>query len=220
MHQLGSGAYPRGCEIDALSAAAVAACDGLDGVVDGIVAEPVECLRRFDPFRLVGTVVKGCVSAPGNETVKVSKAAAAVVNATWHGIVSAEGKPLWHGVDPGADLVLQGSGPNAIPGVAATDCSSGTCVGVPSQLAMLWLSIYLARADPTFNPGNLTHAEFDDLFHTGRQIYGSAVDTDDPDLSRFRDAGGKMVSFHGLVRKPSTIALIKVIACGRLTNAP
>ncbi|AEO68166.1 uncharacterized protein THITE_2117584 [Thermothielavioides terrestris NRRL 8126] len=111
---------------------------------------------------------------------------------------AAEGKALWHGLDPGADLVTQGSGPFVIPGVAATDCSSGICVGVPSSLALLWMTQYLARGDPSFNPLNLTHAEFDDLLHLGRQLFRSAVDTDDPDLSRFRDAGGKMVTFHGL----------------------
>jgi hypothetical protein len=41
------GSYPYGCELDALTAAAIATCDGLDGVVDGIVGEADACLETF-----------------------------------------------------------------------------------------------------------------------------------------------------------------------------
>ena len=37
------------------------------------------------------------------------------------------------------------------------------------------------------------------MVHAGKQQYASILGTDDADLSRFRDSGGKMISFHGLV---------------------
>jgi hypothetical protein len=61
-----------------------------------------------------------------------------------------------------------------------------------------WFKLFVAR-DPEFDISNLTHAEFDRLAHLGRQMYGSLMNANDPDLAAFRDAGGKMVSFHGLV---------------------
>jgi hypothetical protein len=72
-------------------------------------------------------------------------------------------------------------------------------VGNPSALAVPWFTEFLARRHPDFDFGSMTYHLFDHLVRYGRQVYRSAIDTDDPDLSRFRDAGGKMVSWHGLV---------------------
>jgi len=190
-------AYPYGCEMDAISAAAVTACDGLDGVVDGIVSNPDTCLAKFDPFKVVGTPVPNCHQA-GNRTVKISTAAATVVNATWRGMVTTKGARVWYGLPPGSPISKEGNGVLELPGIAGTNCSSGTCVGSPNYLPLSWFTKVLARGDPSFSLASMTHSQFDDMVHTGRQAYASIMDTDDPDLSRFRDAGGKMVTFHGL----------------------
>lgn len=50
------GVYPPSCEIAALTAAAIEACDGLDGVVDGVISDPESC--DFDPVNLVGTTIE------------------------------------------------------------------------------------------------------------------------------------------------------------------
>jgi hypothetical protein len=194
--------YPYGCELEALTAAAVEACDGLDGVVDGIVSDPDACLAAFDPFPLIGTEVKGCKEA-GNATVEIGTAAAVVVNTTWHGMVTPVGGRVWNGFAPGTNLIDAGG----VPGVAATNCSGETCVGAPSDLALPWFTEFLAKGHPDFDVSSMTYQEFNDLVHYGRQVYRSAIDTDDPDLSRFRDAGGKMVSWHGLVSCSSVISV-------------
>lgn len=193
--------YPYGCEMDAISAAAITACDGLDGIVDGIVSDIDACLASFNPFKLIGTPVPNCRQA-GNRTVEISTAAAVVVNATWHGIVTAKGTPTWYGLAPGTLISNEGDGMLELPGIASTNCSSGTCVGNPGYMTLAWIEKFVARGDPTFNVTKMMYAEFDDVVHFGRQIYRSVMDTDDPDLSRFRDAGGKMVTFHGLVSCP------------------
>ncbi|KAK4154241.1 Tannase/feruloyl esterase [Chaetomidium leptoderma] len=185
------GEYPYRCEMDAITAAAVTACDGLDGLVDGLISDPDLCLAKFDPRPLVGTPVPHCQQA-GNRTVEISAAAVAVANATWHGVVSASGARTWYGLGPGSDISTD---PGA---VAATNCTSGTCIGSPQPVSLGWIVPFLGKGAPNFDISRLTHAEFDKLMHIGRQIYRSAIDTDDPDLSEFRDAGGKMVSFHGL----------------------
>ncbi|KAL1837174.1 hypothetical protein VTJ49DRAFT_4184 [Mycothermus thermophilus] len=190
-------AWPYGCELDALSAAATAACDGLDGVIDGAIsASADECLAAFDPFTVVGTPVENCRQA-GNRTVEISRAAAAVVNATWHGVTTAKGKKVWHGVPPGADLSNDGAD-GSVPGVAVTDCSSGTCVGIPQPLTPPWFNLFLAGGDPSFDLASMTHEEYDEFVHLSRHVYRSTLETDDPDLSRFRDAGGKLITWHGL----------------------
>jgi hypothetical protein len=44
---------------------------------------------------------------------------------------------------------------------------------------------------------NLTPAEFELLFKQSVEEYGAVFGTDNPDLSRFRDHGGKIIILHG-----------------------
>lgn len=189
--------YPYGCEIEALSTAAVSACDVLDGVVDGIIGEVDLCLASFDPFALVGTTVNCTEKADG--IIQISTAAAQVANATWHGTQTADGKTWWHGLNIGSNLVDN----NGQEGVASTKCTENGCTGYPSTLALPWLKLFVAK-NPDFDFSNLTHREYNSLLHASVQQYKSIIDTDDPDLSEFRDAGGKLVTFHGLVSPPLT----------------
>lgn len=192
------GEYPHMCELDAIAQAAVAACDELDGVADGIVSDVNGCLSSFDPFKLVGTPVN--CSKAGHE-VLISPAAATVVSATWRGLTTALGRRIYPGVSPGADLTGSQS---YQPGIAVTNCSGDTCVGQPNTLGSQWLQLFVAK-DPSFDIGNLTHEEFDALVRAGNHEYEYLLGTNDADLSRFRDAGGKMLMFHGLVSPTSTV---------------
>ena len=46
--------WPQPCELRALITAAIAKCDDLDGVKDGIISDPRKCNDAFDPFTLIG----------------------------------------------------------------------------------------------------------------------------------------------------------------------
>ncbi|KAK3390093.1 Tannase/feruloyl esterase [Podospora didyma] len=188
------GIYPPGCEIDALTAAAITACDALDGIVDGIVSDADACLASFDPFSLVGTVVT-C----NNGSTQISTAAAAVVNATWHGPETRFGKKIWYGFTPGTDITGSAPYSDGTPGVASTICHSGggPCSGAEEQSVTEWFTLLVAK-DPNFPWGNVSHAVYDRLVHASINEYQSVLWTSDPDLTEFREAGGKMVTFHGL----------------------
>lgn len=121
MNELGQ--YPYNCELGAITEEAVATCDGLDGVTDGIIARVDTCLDVFDPFSTVGKTIK-CAERNG-EDVQISKAAAIVAAATWQGTVDAHGKPLYRGIAPGADLTGRFSS------LATTKCTETGCVGSP-----------------------------------------------------------------------------------------
>ncbi|KAH6844585.1 Tannase/feruloyl esterase [Chaetomium sp. MPI-CAGE-AT-0009] len=181
------GEYPYPCELQAITAAATSACDKLDGLVDGVINDVDACLASFDPFELVGRAITDC---PGIS--EISSTAAAVVNATWQGMRNSHGTHVWPGLTPGTDVAI---------GVANTNCStSGSCQGVPLFIAVSWVTQFIARG-ADLDLTNLTHAEFDELVHQSQQRYKSIIHTDDPDLSAFRDAGGKMVTYHGLVNR-------------------
>ncbi|KAI1493689.1 Tannase/feruloyl esterase [Biscogniauxia mediterranea] len=187
------GAHPRSCELDAITAAAVSACDGLDGVADAIIGDVAACRAAFDPFALVGTRVP----CEGRD-IAISAAAAAVANATWSGAASAGGRRLAPGLNIGADLTgASGSGGTATTTNCTGNDDSYTCVGAPNFLGTQWFSLFVAKV-PDFAYGNLTHAQFDRLVRESAQQYTSLIGTGDADLTEFRDAGGKIVMFHGL----------------------
>jgi hypothetical protein len=187
------GQYPYNCEADAITASAVAACDELDQVKDGIISKPEECLARFDPFRLVGMPIN-CTQTNG--TVRITHAAAVLVNETWHGPRAVDGTKLWYGLNPGADIT--GDAPTSYhAGLAATNCTGTTCAGSSNVLSQ-WLQLFVSK-NPNLDVSNLTHAEWDRLFRSSSQQYRSMIGSADPDLRAFSKKGGKLLSFHGVV---------------------
>ncbi|KAI9148139.1 hypothetical protein HJFPF1_11963 [Paramyrothecium foliicola] len=189
------GVYPPSCELDAITIAATKFCDNLDGVVDGIVASPEECLQSFDPFSVVGEEVD-CKQKNGT-VVQVSEDAAKIVNATWHGIHTDNGRKIWHGLTPGTDLT--GNDPTtAAEAVAGTKCTDETCTGVPLFFGLTWMQLFIARGNPEVDISALDRSEFIDMYKAGALHYGNVMGTADPDLTKFKAAGGKLISYHGL----------------------
>ncbi|KAK0615577.1 Tannase/feruloyl esterase [Bombardia bombarda] len=192
-----TGQFPYGCELDAIEDAAIAACDGLDGLVDGIITELDACLETFDPFKEVGKKID-CAEAKGK--IKITKAAAAVTNATWHGWRTVDGREKYYGMTPGTDLT--GHQNNMLPvavAVAMTNCTVGTCRGqkIDALSMNAWWTHFIAR-DPEFDTTSFTHAEFDELLRISIEMYKGFLSANDPDLTGFRNAGGKLISAHGL----------------------
>ncbi|MEP7355354.1 MAG: tannase/feruloyl esterase family alpha/beta hydrolase [Acidobacteriota bacterium] len=83
-----------GCKLAAATAAAVAACDVIDGVKDGIIENPERC--TYDPKSLVGTSAGTCGV--------ITSADADVIRKLWEGPRRADGTLMWHGQPWGADM--------------------------------------------------------------------------------------------------------------------
>lgn len=178
MNQL--GVYPRPCELDAISAAAIEACDELDGVKDGIVAAPSLC--KFDPHTLVGQTFN-CSGVEASFT----EAAATIALETWRGPAE------WFGVNPGTPLTGYVS-------LANTQCASPTstdCEGVSFIVATGWISLFLEQ-NPNFDLKSLNYETYGALFELSRARFEHIISNNNPDLSNFAAAGGKMVTWHGL----------------------
>ncbi|MEV7184990.1 tannase/feruloyl esterase family alpha/beta hydrolase [Kitasatospora sp. NPDC093102] len=172
--------YPSACEFKAFTDAAVAACDLLDGARDNLVNDASRC--DFDPRRLIGTKVL----CDGKE-LTITAADAAVVRKIWDGPRTASGRKLWSGVPVGADLAgLAGTAPDA----------SGQVKGAPFPVPRLWVTTWLKK-QPSFDVSTITYDQFARLFEQSRTEYGRIIGTDDPDLSAFRDSGGKLLTWHG-----------------------
>ena len=175
------GIYPRQCELEAIAEAAIKACDSLDGVNDGIIAAPGLC--HFDAHSLVGQAA----NCDGAKTT-ISSAAATIVQTFWDGPHNTKGSRLWYGPNPDASLV----------GLLNTTCAGNeTCHATPFAIPYHWIRLFIKK-DPTFDPDTMSFDAFDTAFHQSCQQYSSIIGTDDPDLSAFRDSGGKMITWHGL----------------------
>jgi hypothetical protein len=175
------GTFPRQCELITISQTAVDACDPKDGVRDGIISAPELC--SLDPFSLVGTPATNC-----SDGTTISEAAAFAVNGTWTG-TGTDAETMFLGLEQGADLSL----------LANTTCdSSGKCEGVPFSSPLEWWK-YALKQDPEYDFHDLSVREM--LFYYQsplNRLYSAIFDSGDLDFSAFRDAGGKMITWHGL----------------------
>ena len=161
-------------KLDAATAAAIAACDGNDGVKDGVIDDPFHC--AYDPKALVGTEV-------GNG--RFTEADAEVIRKIWEGPRGQDGSFMWHGLERGADMFPY----------AGT--SGSPLKGKPFSIALEYWVYYLAQSS-NWNWTTLTYAGFEQLWKKSVEQYGAVIGTDDPDLTRFRDHGGKVIIYHGL----------------------
>jgi pimeloyl-ACP methyl ester carboxylesterase len=161
-------------KLDAVTAAAIAAHDADDGVTDGVIDGSLRC--RWDPQAFVGTRV-------GDETF--TAADAAVVRQIWEGPRGHEGRFLWYGMPRGSNLV-------ALAGTEGTPLR-----GKPFAVAHDWMKYFLAQ-NHQWDWTTLTRADFELLWNQSAELWAPIYSADNPDLTRFRDRGGKVLITHGL----------------------
>jgi Tannase and feruloyl esterase len=161
-------------KLDAATAAAIAACDGADGVTDGVIDDPLRC--NFDPKELIGVQVGGSAFTASD---------AEVIRRIWGGPQGEDGRFLWHGLARGTDLF------------ALAQTGGSPLTAKPFSIALDWFRYFLLQ-DPQWMGTNLSAAGFELLWTQSVEEYGGVIGADNPDLSRFRDRGGKLIIYHGL----------------------
>ena len=82
------------CKLAAATAAAVTACDGIDGVKDRVIDDSRRC--TFDPTSLIGAATGDCPV--------LTRADADIIRKLWEGPRRADGGALWYGPARGTDL--------------------------------------------------------------------------------------------------------------------
>jgi len=146
---------------------AVAACDAKDGVTDRVIEDPRQC--TFDARTLI------CGADASGDTCLTEKEAAAI-NRIWEGPVIA-GKRLWFRTERGAALGALG-GPTPFP----------IAVAQPR---------YWVYFDPNWDWHTLGYDNYAAFFDRTVAEVGPIMATDSPDLTRFRERGGKLILWHG-----------------------
>ncbi|KAF7938797.1 uncharacterized protein EAE98_001135 [Botrytis deweyae] len=87
-----------------------------------------------------------------------------------------------------------------VSSLAKTKCTGKDYVGSPRPLGQQWLQLFAAK-DPEKDLTKLSRDENNRLARFASQQYKSIADTSDPDLTKFRDARGKLITYHGLSDK-------------------
>lgn len=163
-----------------ITRAAVKACDGLDGVTDGVINDPGQC--GFD----VGTLQ--CRAADGPDCLTAEQVQA--VRLMYQGPVDARtGKPLYPGYPVGSEGIMA-KADDKHPGWSAYWANPKK----PDEPLRLDFFRYWVFNDPdwnwkAFNWGSDIDAVNDRIAAT--------FNATNPDLDRFRAGGGKMIMFMG-----------------------
>jgi feruloyl esterase len=177
------------CKFAAFQSAAIQACDKVgDGVVDGVIGDPLAC--TFDPSLLVGTTT-ACGTITALDAAVVAKIVA--------GPRTTGGEFLWHGLTWGASF-------SALPfGLANTVPPPSGTTQAPLGIALAHLGTWVQQTPPAGPPFNgtwdwttTTYDRYDQLFQQSVDLFSNVIGTDDPDLTAFEEAGGKVVIWHGL----------------------
>jgi hypothetical protein len=162
------------CKLAAATAAAIAACDTIDGVKDGVIEDPKRC--TYDPQPLIGTSAGDCGAFTDGDVTVIRK--------LWEGPRRQDGTFLWYGLPRGADL-------------SALWTSRGTPLRpAPFGISMDWFRYFLTQ-DPKFDGNAVTPAGYERFWDQSVEQYGVVFGTDNADLMAFRDRGGKAIVWHG-----------------------
>ncbi|KAH7254520.1 Tannase/feruloyl esterase [Fusarium solani] len=159
---------PPQCVFRAYQDAIVEACDALDGARDGLISAPERC--HYDTSRLVSKKIE-CTET--GSTVIITKKHAELT--------------LWYGTPPGANF----------DGLANTTTVNDSTVPVPFVTAEAWFKYAIAQ-DPSLDTSKLSLSDFFHLFKQSVDQLTDSLGSENPDLTGFKNAGGKLLSWHGM----------------------
>jgi len=150
------------------TASAIAACDADDGVVDGILQEPRHCT-----FSARANVC-GEPTAPASNCLAPEEAAA--IDLIWDGPRNAYGRKIFPGLSRGATI-------SSLSGVN------------PSQTATSQLQ--WNHSDASVDWRTVTLESYGEEAELGSNTTGDIINTMDVNLDRVRNAGKKILMWHG-----------------------
>lgn len=166
---------PSAAQLKHLAESVVAACDHLDGVVDGVLEDPLSC--PWDPALLA------CGRESSNQCLKPAQLDA--IRKIYSGPLSSDGRPLHVRVPPGGE----GDWPYWL--LSGPTGKIGGAYGFAAAYMK-----YLIFQDPSYDP--LTQFDFDrDVAKVDGSLIAVAGDATNPDIRPFIAAGGKLLIHHG-----------------------
>lgn len=189
-----------------VSNAAIEACDVVGGVHLGYLLDPSSC--RYDPTKDASVLCSSSGGTNGTAACVTSMQAQAI-NKIWYGMTSDGSAP-----DPAADNGWSSS-PTGLQrwfGISRGTLLDMVAGSEPFKIATDMLALELQNptiADPTFKNATgdgqdgwkgLTYPQLSNAFDRGVSLQSqfANINADNPDLSRFKAKGGRLIMTHGL----------------------
>lgn len=155
-------------KVKTVASAVLAKCDALDGLADGVIGRPDACTFDVASLQCTGAETDACLTAPQVESVKAIYEPTHVAGYVWPGFP-------FGGETFGAETLEAWGGPGA------TSLGQGFIQYMVTQNPSAdWLTV-----DPAQYTNRLASLS-------------SQIDAVDPDLSRFKASGGKLILWTGL----------------------
>ncbi|CAK7242203.1 MAG: hypothetical protein STHCBS139747_003683 [Sporothrix thermara] len=196
------GIFPKPCALTAIADAVTTLCDDLDGRSDGMISRSDLCMAAIDWDALVG-LNYSCAATPASTNPYNPQPAAPaqsglvtaddvfIANLTWNGPTTLDGRRTYVSWQPGAGFSDADT---------TYDDATGNWTYVLQSYGLLFAEMFIRELDVT-----TTIPDFDawtpdtlrDMIYVGWQKFEDVLQTTWPDLSAFRDAGGKVLHFHG-----------------------
>jgi hypothetical protein len=154
---------------------ALAACDALDGITDGMVQDTRACTYNAHQ------AVCGEPGASTDAARCLSPAEANVVNKIWDGPRNTDGSKMWVGWERGAGNVI-----------GITPATTGAPTSFGEQINRYWV-----HKDPTFNWRSVTEEQFLVEQRNLTNQFSQYIGSDSTNLHTFKGSGGKMIVSYG-----------------------
>ena len=114
----------------------------------------------------------------------LTEAEATVIRKIWEGPRRQDGAFLWYGLTRGADFNgLSRTGGNPL-------------TAQPSGITLDWWRYFLTQ-NPQWDWTTLNYSLYEQMWDQSVEEFGGVFATDNPDLTAFRDRGGKLILWHG-----------------------
>jgi tannase/feruloyl esterase len=181
-------------QLGRLHHAALAACDGRDGLVDSVVTDPELC--QFDP----GALQCGVASDLGQEDCLSPKQVKAL-RTVYAGVKNSAGETVAYPLPRGSEASWTAF-ISAAKSPTAKDYNMGAAgAGLGGLRALLF-------HDPNFN---LQKFNIDKDYRAVRDsAFAADYEAKNPDISSFVNAGGKLLLWHGMLDPgPSALATVE-----------
>ena len=183
--------YPPPCELQKIVNETIIHCDALDGRADGVVSRTDLCTMKYDIATIEGTPYY-CPAAGETpaQNGTVSKESIAVAKKILDGLHTSDGKRAYFTYTPSSTFTDAQTQWNATSQSWGLDITSlgGSFVEV---LLDLKNGSNLQTLD------GVTTDTLRDWILDGWNRYNDVLQTNWPDLSPFKKAGGKIIHFHG-----------------------
>ncbi len=167
--------YIPAAKIPVIAAATRAACDGLDGIEDGVIDDPRRC--RFNPVTIQ------CKSGDGDDCLTAPQVAA--LTAIYTGATDSKGKRIFPGYMPGGELGATGWAAYV----------TGAAPGKGSQF--LYADGFVHGMVMENFVYNSIDFDYDRDMQPAIAKLSKTIDATDPDLTAFKSRNGRMIQYHG-----------------------